>query len=1440
MNAWRDKEHMASGATADEKCENPGLSWIYELSKVRLIEELRNRGVEVDESEKVDDLRKKLKKEVKKPTTGGSEQTQGPEIGEQKSVTVKTGNKMAEDKVRLEFQLGKDDWETYVERLELYFVAHDVENTKQAAVLLTKVSADTYTLIRDLCAPAKPKDKTYAELVQLVGTQLNPKTSEPMERCMFHQSKQKSDESVAEYAARLKRRALKCNFSAAELQNALRDQLTCGLRDHDTRVGLFCEKNLTYDKAYEYATARELALRNANNVEKKTLDNSSQREINMLRDNKKSERDKQTRNPKLGAKTKFGAKQGARSPTRGREGGEAAGIQHTACYRCGGKNHWARNCKHRNKTCDNCGKKGHVKKACRSQGERQGEGTSNGRAKSRETLKYLDNGDQQGAGDTAEEREGSDQDFFLLRTSRERNRIHRVQVGSESDLMYATVKIERKTIEMEIDTGTFVTVIDEATKIKYFPQYQLQPTSLTLKSYGGKKLYPRGIMADVEVEWNDKLRKLNIVVLEEKGPPLIGREWLKAFGLWPLQLFENERKNKKTIFKITEEQLKTELLREFPKLVEKTVGQFNKGTLKLRLKDEAKPVALKARHLPFALREKVEQEIDRLLGLSHIEQVGASEWATPIVPVIKADGSVRICGNFKLTLNPCLVIDKYPLPLIDEIFAGLQGGETFSQIDLSHAYMQILVDEKSREYLTIVTHKGLFQYRKLPEGVASGPGDFQRKMENCLRGVPNASVYLDNIYCTGHDHKEHLETLKKVFTRLEDCNLRVNVAKCDFFKEKLEMLGFVIDKNGLHKSESKIKAIVQAPEPQNAKQLSSFLGLVTYYARFLPNRAEKIKALYDCEKNAKFEWTNKCKGAFEWIKKEIASETVLAHYDPKEKLVLACDASAYGMSAILSHEYKDGTERPIAFASKVIPAKELNRAIIDKEAGAIIFGFKKFYNYVFGRQVTLKTDHKPLIYIFGPKKEIPLTIASRLQRWAYYLSGFTYDISYVRSEANSNCDALSRLPIEDETTVFKTEVNAVRYIEEGITNLTYETVKKQTENCGTLKKVMKWIREGWPSSSTAMTEEELKFHAKREELYVEKECVMKGNRIVIPESMRKQIMKELHRSHLGIVKMKSMARSYVWWPGVDGDVENTARACEVCAILGKKPAKTVLTPWPWPDQAWSRVHTDFLGPLFGKMYMVIIDAYTKWPEVIDMGNNTTAQKVISEFKKLFVRFGLPKHLVTDGGPQYASIDFQEFLRSNGVRHSFSPPYHPATNGAAENFVGTFKDKVTKIVKGGKTVEYAINLFLFDYRTIEHSTTGRSPAWMLYKREMRTRFDLLKPNVRDTVEKKQLLQVKQRSARRTIEFQVGEEVFVDDHKKGNRSRIKARIKKRLTPVTYEVEISPALSWKRHVDQMVKILPNVESDIASGRIEKEEERDIKLRRSERIENKKKVTI
>jgi len=294
---------------------------------------------------------------------------------------------------------------------------------------------------------------------------------------------------------------------------------------------------------------------------------------------------------------------------------------------------------------------------------------------------------------------------------------------------------------------------------------------------------------------------------------------------------------------------------------------------------------------------------------------------------------------------------------------------------------------------------------------------------------------------------------------------------------------------------------------------------------------------------------------------------------------------------------------------------------------------------------------------------------------------------------------------------------------------------------------------------------------------------------------------------MGMVKIKMFARSYVWWPGIDDDIEILIKSCGICVESQNNPKKAILTPWPWPERAWSRIHLDFLGPVMGHMFLVVVDAHSKWPEVIDFKNNTKTYRVIEECKNLFARFGYSNHIVSDNGSQFTSVEFQNFVKNNKITHTFSPPYHPATNGAAENFVHTFKDKVGKILKGGESLSDAINIFLFDYRSCKHCTTGKSPAALMYNRELRTRFDLLRPaHTQITVEKNQRDQTKFYHGSRNVEFEAGQNVSVANYSSDQRKRVPGVIEKRISPATYRVSLAPGITCKRHRNQLINADPD----------------------------------
>ena len=356
------------------------------------------------------------------------------------------------------------------------------------------------------------------------------------------------------------------------------------------------------------------------------------------------------------------------------------------------------------------------------------------------------------------------------------------------------------------------------------------------------------------------------------------------------------------------------------------------------------------------------KELDRLLPEDIIEPVQYSDWAAPVVPVMKADKSVRLCGDYKLTVNQVATLDRYPIPRMEDLYAQLGKGSMYSKLDMRHAYEQIELHPSSRKFVTINTPRGLFSHTRLPYGVSSALGIFQRVMDSLLKGIPNTMVYLDDILVTGPTEEEHLQTLELVFKRLAQAGFRLKASKCSFLSEKVEYLGHRINAEGIHSSGTTLSAIREAPAPTNLTELRSYLGMVNHYGRFLPNLATVLAHMHQLfRKDTKWYWMKAQQEAFDRTKEMLSSPQVVTHFDSSKALILTCDASQYGIGSVLAHVMEDGTERPIAYHSRSLSPAEKNYAQIDKEGLAVIDGLKKFHQYLWGRKFTIVTDHKPLL-----------------------------------------------------------------------------------------------------------------------------------------------------------------------------------------------------------------------------------------------------------------------------------------------------------------------------------------------------------------------------------------------------------------------------------------------------------------------------------------------
>ena len=432
---------------------------------------------------------------------------------------------------------------------------------------------------------------------------------------------------------------------------------------------------------------------------------------------------------------------------------------------------------------------------------------------------------------------------------------------------------------------------------------------------------------------------------------------------------------------------------------------------KLRVQEGAVPFHPKHRIVPFSIRAMVGKEIDNLLADGVLIAVEQSEWATPVVPVVKPTGAIHLRGNFKVTLKPKLVVDLYPMPSIEDLQEQMSGGTLFSKLDLSWAFSQIKLADDSKPLAKITTYKGLFQYNRLPYGVASAPVIHQRAMDGLLRDIPGVLCYQDDIFITGKDQDDHLRTHHSVLSKLQGHRLRLNKDTCTLLQTSIVYLGHRIDKDGIHPTADKVEVVQEAPSPSNVSELCSFIGLINYYQRFLPDLASHLHPLHQLlNKQTPWERSSDCEKSFLTVKQMLSTDCVLTPYNIEKPLILACDASAYGLGAVLSHILPDGQERPVASASRTLSAREKNHAQMAREALSIIFCVMKFYIYLYGRPFTLLTDHKLHTTILGPKTGAPPIAPMRMQRQAAILTAYNYEIKYKCSRDHANADAMSRLP----------------------------------------------------------------------------------------------------------------------------------------------------------------------------------------------------------------------------------------------------------------------------------------------------------------------------------------------------------------------------------------------------------------------------------------------
>lgn len=1250
------------------------------------------------------------------------------------------------------YKESEEEFEAYMARMKHYFIANDVEATKKVSVLLTLIGPKGFTLATNLLSPKKLDACTFDEIEKALTDHYKPKKITIYERFKFHSRTQQQSESIAEFLASLRTLAKTCEFGETILQEMLRDRFVIGLANRSTQQILLSEAQLTLTRAVQVATARESAIRELEASHPTNSNSNATTTVNKIDKNYNSKSKNQNY---------------SKTTSSGDEKKSNAVKPKNKCSGCG-QWHWRRDCPFLNKDCFKCRQKGHISKMCKASPKRTN------RISEGESYPNYNN-------------KPGDYDY-----------VFNIGGGSAPPIKI-DIELNGQSIEMELDTGSYYSVMSKGTYLQLWPNAETRPNleqfDKPLSVYGGSPLAIEGkIHVQAKLAGRDRLVSSNIVVVGNKGPTLLGRYLMKELDLSDLDILQIKK-----IGSFSETRSR------HPSLFSPGLGCYKDKEFNLAVDPTVQPKFCKARTVPYTLREKVNKELERLQSENIITPVNHSQWAAPIVPVLKADGSIRICGDYKLTINRAAQLDSYPIPKTQDLFSGLSEGTIFSKLDMSQAYAQLCLDKESKKYTVINTPKGLFQYNRLAFGISSAPGIFQRAMEELFQDLPQVLCYLDDVLIVGKNRGDHDRLLEVVLGRLEGAGLKLRWEKCSLGVREVRYLGFKIDAQGIHPTSEKVDAIRKAPTPTNVTQLRSYLGLLNFYRRFIPKAADILQPLNDLLKaKTPWNWGEAQEKAFQASKEALIKSKALVHFDGDKPIVVAADSSSYGIGAVLYHRVGD-TEFPVCFSSRTLSSAEKNYSQLEKEALAMVYALRQFHFYLWGQShFTVVTDHKPLLGLFSPSKPIPPLASGRIQRWALLLQAYNFSLVHRSGALLHTADALSRLPVPGamESTPIPAEwTMLVNFLD--WSPVTAEMVKEETRTDPLLSQVLRYVGSVWPSLAVGNADLAPYFR-KKEELSIQCGCLLWGARIVIPPKLRKSILEELHANHFGASRMKELARGYLWWPNLDRDIESVSGSCPKCLEKRPMPPKAELHPWEWPTAPWHRLHVDYAGPVDGHYFLVVVDAHSKWVE-IHKTTGTTAKETIRWLSHSFAQFGLPISIVSDNGPCFTSGEFKEFMKNCGIRHITTAVYKPSTNGLAERMVRTFKNTL-KVSK--EPVLTTIDRFLFNYRLTPHSTTGVSPAELMFGRKLRSKLDLLSPAgmIASRVSSRQQKQVEHHSAHpRQVELPLLSPVIVKNYSQQGPGWLPASVEKQTGPVSYQCRLDNGNIVKRHLDQ---IHPRVE--------------------------------
>ena len=729
---------------------------------------------------------------------------------------------------------------------------------------------------------------------------------------------------------------------------------------------------------------------------------------------------------------------------------------------------------------------------------------------------------------------------------------------------------------------------------------------------------------------------------------------------------------------LTATSIQSTIEHQFPNLLVKSPNIVaNENSVHFITTTPCTPQHSRARPLPFNKRQAVEVEFTELENKGIIRRT-SSPWASPIHVVTKKDGSLRPCGDFR-ALNAVTVHDAYPMPLIKDLISRFAGNKIFSSIDLSKAFHQFPVNPDDIAKTAVTTPFGNFEYLFMPFGLRNAAQTLQRFMDTTFRDFPHTFAYLDDIIVASPDASSHSQHLLQTFEVLNQHNLQINIHKCQFFQSRIRFLGHILSADGCDPVPERLDVIRSFPRPDTVTQLRSFLGTVNFCHRFIPNSSHitaPLSALNKGSKKSTVVWTDEADKAFNSVKEALSQISTLHYPDNLLPFTLTTDASDIAAGAVL-HQMKDGIARPIEFFSRKFSIPETKYSAFDRELLAIFLSVRHFRHFLEGRQFTIFTDHKPLLYCLTMKDP-----SARVFRQLTFLSSFTFDIKHIAGKQNMVADCLSRAIISSISSTPLLSLSLLRRTPPTDSDLSKFSSSSE-------------LRDGvWFDTSYNNT-----------------------LRPILNESLRKEAFYAVHNlHHPGAKGTYALLRQKVTWYNLFKDIKQWVAECSGC----QRHKVTRYTKPPFASfptgSRFDILHLDIVGPLppdDGFSYILtMIDRKTRWFEAVPIPN-ITADTVASFLSSTwFSRYGIPSTIITDQGKQFESELFNHLTSGLGIKHLRTSAYHPQTNGLVERAHRTMKASL-RILSTSSGWTKALPFVLLGWHNTPNRSSGVSPSQLLF-------------------------------------------------------------------------------------------------------------------------------